>query len=83
MSESLHPQAGRARNSAILTSVVPSASQPFADTLSRFAMEMEKLDADPLSSVKAPVSFRQMLRTARRAAAYPGEVRTRLSLQLQ
>eukprot|EP01043_Picozoa_sp_COSAG02_P007426 COSAG02_NODE_221_length_28385_cov_5.795164_7_plen_1631_part_00 len=69
---------GQSRNADLLQAIVPGVPRGFADSISTFAMHMERLGEDPLSSVTSPVSLRQMLRMARRAAKYPGEVHSSL-----
>jgi hypothetical protein len=51
----LGSELGRARNAQTLQAVVPAVDAGFAASLSDFAMHMEQMDADPLSSVKSPV----------------------------
>ena len=74
----LSSTSGKSRNIELLQTVVPGVPPEFANALSEFCMHMEQMDEDPLSSVKSPVSLRQMLRMARRAAQYPREVHSSL-----
>jgi MoxR-like ATPase len=69
---------GQSHNADLLQAIVPGVPRGFADSISTFAMHMERLVEDSLSSVTTPVSLRQMLRMARRAAQYPGEVHSSL-----
>ena len=69
---------GKSRNVDLLSLIVPGVSTDFANAICEFAMHLEQMDEDPLSSVKSPVSLRQMLRMARRAAVLPDEVHSSL-----
>ena len=69
---------GKSRNVELLQNIVPGVPEDFANAISEFSMHMEQMDEDPLSSVKSPVSLRQMLRMARRAAQHPNEVHSSL-----
>jgi MoxR-like ATPase len=69
---------GQGRNADLLQAIVPGVPRDFAESMSKFAMHMERMGEDPLSSVTSPVSLRQMLRMARRAAQHPSELHSSL-----
>jgi energy-coupling factor transporter ATP-binding protein EcfA2 len=77
--QDLSSQVGRSRVANLLRCIVPDVPDEFASSLSTFSMQMQQMNADPLSSVHSPVSLRQMLRMARRVVHYPHEAHSSLS----
>lgn len=62
------------RVAALLRSIVPHCPPATLLRLEAFAVRVHELAADPLVKLQDPVSLRQLVRAAKRAAAFPGRL---------
>jgi MoxR-like ATPase len=61
------------RVAGLLSAVAPGCAPQTLLLLEAFAVRSRELAADPLVKLQDPVSLRQLLRAARRCAAFPGQ----------